>query len=318
MMQNRRFTALVLACAALGLALSVAACGKKGDPTLKSFERPEAATQLRAMHRENQLILQWDYPRGQEAKLSDFILYKSSGGEFEKVSNIERSSRSYTDQEIKAGTSYQYKVVAQNYRGVYSQESNTLTVTPQGVPEAPHSLAYALKDTSVVLGWGHPAAGTAFNVYKSLEKDKFGLTPVNRAPLTEALFTDKLNTQRAVYYTVRGLGSGPLRDEGPASSVLAVDPADLVPGVPRNFQFLASEDKVFLSWEAPPEPWLKGFRIYRRTQGGEYRAIGETQVPTFIDTESPKTKRDYRVHALGPVNEGPGIEAKNVSYTPQR
>ncbi|GAB4488314.1 MAG: fibronectin type III domain-containing protein [Thermodesulfovibrionales bacterium] len=318
MMQNRRVAAFFLACLTLGLCLSLSACGKKGEPTLKSFEKPPAPAQLRAIHRENELILQWDYPRGQEAQLADFVLYKSSGAEFEKLVNIERSNRSYGDREIRQGTTYQYKLIAQNYRGVYSTESNTLTAAPGNVPAAPHSLSYTIRDNTVVIGWDHPAAGATFNVYRSFEKDKFGMTPVNDAPLAESVFTDTLNTVRPVYYVVRSLAGGPLRGEGPASPVLAVDPADLVPGKPQKIQALAGEDKVFLSWEAPPEPWLKGFRIYRRMRGEEYIAIGETQIPTFTDSTDTKTRRDYRVHALGPVNEGPGVEVLAVSYTPQR
>lgn len=318
MTQNRRVAAFFLACLTLGLCLFLSACGKKGEPTLKSFEKPPAPSQLRAIHRENELILQWDYPRGQEAQLSDFVLYKSSGAEFEKLVNIERSNRSYSDRQIRPGTTYQYRLIAQNFRGVYSTESNTLTATPGDVPAAPHSLAYAIRDNAVVIGWDHPEAGAKFNVYRSLEKEKFGLTPVNDAPLGEAVFTDKLNTQRPVYYVVRSLAGGPLRGEGPASPVLAVDPAELVPGQPQKLQVLAGEDRVFLSWEAPPDPWLKGFRIYRRMQGEDYVAIAETQIPTFVDSTNPKARRDYRVHALGPVNEGPGIEALGVSYAPQR
>jgi hypothetical protein len=72
---------------------------------------------------------------------------------------------------------------------------------------------------------------------------------------------------------------------------------------------------VFLYWDEPDESWVTGFRIYRKTEGKDYLMIGETQTPGFTDMEPALTIRDYRLHAVGPVKEGPGIEIRGVKYT---
>ncbi|MCI0469587.1 MAG: hypothetical protein L0Y62_05915 [Nitrospirae bacterium] len=48
----RRICLLIAICL-----LFVSACGKKGDPTLKSFEKPETVKEIKAVQKENSLIM---------------------------------------------------------------------------------------------------------------------------------------------------------------------------------------------------------------------------------------------------------------------
>jgi hypothetical protein len=63
---------------------------------------------------------------------------------------------------------------------------------------------------------------------------------------------------------------------------------------------------------------VTGYRVYKRAANGDYMRIGETQIPTFIDTEPPLTRRDYRVSAVGPLKEGPASEITGVVFVPER
>ena len=80
----------------------------------------------------------------------------------------------------------------------------------------------------------------------------------------------------------------------------------------KNVSYLAVDDKVFLYWDTQ-ESWVNSFRIYRRTEGQDYLLIGETQTPVFVDNEPPLTKRDYRLHAVGPYKEVPGIKGPGIA-----
>ncbi len=51
-------------------------CGKKGDPTLKSYEKPEPPSGLRAIHRESEIILLWEFPKDKEITIKGFHLMK--------------------------------------------------------------------------------------------------------------------------------------------------------------------------------------------------------------------------------------------------
>jgi len=101
----------------------LAACGKKGEPTLKAYEKPAAPSALSAIHREEKIILQWNYPIEKEHEVAEFTILKASGTEFEKLVHIEKSNRSYEDTDFETGGNYRYKIIAQSFKGVYNTNS---------------------------------------------------------------------------------------------------------------------------------------------------------------------------------------------------
>lgn len=293
-------------------------CGKKGDPTLKTFEKPEAPASLTAMHREGAIMLQWHYERSREAQIAEFIVLRSTGSDFEKLSHLEKTQRKFVDRDIREGTTYRYKVIAQSFRGVYSNASPVAEASPVPSPEPPGSLSYTVSGTTVTLSWSPRNTGDKFNVYKTAEKGSYGLTPLNPAPLSEPSFTDTFSVNKIVYYTVRSLTGSAIRDEGRPSDELRFDPADLTPSPPENVEAFPASDRVLLTWTASPEPWVTGYRIYRRIGDAEYIPIGKTQIPTFVDMDAALSRRDYRITAVGPAKESSSAEITNIIYTPQR
>ena len=293
----------------------LAACGKKGAPTLKEYEKPAAPSSLKAIHREEKIVLLWSYPAEKETAIADFIVFKSSGAEFEKLALLEKSKRTYEDTVFKTGTTYSYKIVARNFKGVYSSDSNMVVVSPLAVPPPPSGLSFSIQGNSLLLAWKPAEQGLLYNIFRSLEKGKYGISPVNSTPVSDSSFTDAFNINKTVYYTVRSLHGSEIRDEGAPSEELAVDPAALVPSPLRNITYYAAPDKVFLYWDEPEESWVTRFRIYRKTEGQDYQLIGETQIPVFVDKEPSLTNNDYRISASGPAKEGPGTEIRGVKYT---
>ena len=296
--------------------LLLAACGKKGDPTLKEYEKPAEPSALKAIHREAHIILLWNYPADKESAIADFIVLKSSGAEFEKLAPADKSKRTFEDTSFETGITYSYKIIARNLKGVNSSDSNMVVVTPLAVPPPPSGLSFSIQGHSLLLAWKPAGEGLHYNIYRSLEKGKYGISPVNSNPLSDTSFTDAFNINKTVYYTVRSLRAGAIRDEGAPSEELAVDPAALIPSPLRNVTYFAASDKVFLYWDEPVESWVTGFRIYRKKEGQEnYQLLGETQIPVFVDTEPSRENNDYRLHAIGPAKEGPGTELRGVKYT---
>ena len=49
--------------------LFLTACGKKGAPTLKEYEKPPAPSSLKAIHREEKIVLLWNYPKEKRVPL---------------------------------------------------------------------------------------------------------------------------------------------------------------------------------------------------------------------------------------------------------
>jgi len=291
------------------------ACGKKGDPTLRDYEKPLPPAGFQAIHREQKIYLQWSYPREKEYAIAEFIILKSSGGEFEILAHIEKNQRSHEDTAIENRRDYRYKIIARSITGIFSDDSNVLGVSPLAPPGPPSDISFTLQGDSLVLAWGPGEKNMLYNVYKSLEKGRYGMSPLNSMPISGSSFTDSFTIHKSVYYTVRSLHGSAIRDESAPSDELAVDPSELVPHPPNNFRYHAAPERVFLYWDEPQESWVTRFRIYRKISGEEFRLIGETLLPAFIDPEPALTKRDYRLHAVGPTKEGPESELSGVIST---
>jgi Fibronectin type III domain len=296
----------------LSILVSLAAsCGKKSAPTLAAYEKPPAPVLLAAVHREGRIILSWSFPGDKTAVISGFTILKSSDKGFQRIT-VSKEERSFNDAGFTPGTSYTYKIAAQSLAGIISNESNALTFAPMPPPPPPLHLTFKIEDDSVVLSWQSEGDDILYNVYKSFRKNMQGEQPSNPAPQSENSFRDVFYVNRPVYYAVRSLRNRTTEDEGPLSQEIEINPDDLVPSAPRDLGYFAASGKVILYWKEPYERWIRGYRIYRRTDGHDYEFIGETQVPTFLDPDKSQTERDYRVNAVGPSMEGPGAEVKGV------
>ncbi len=293
-------------------------CGKKGPPTLKSLEKSEPPSMLRAIHREDKIILMWNLPRDKESYIAGFYIFKSSREDFERIAFIEKDKRIYSDSNYKEGHEYKYKIITQNLKGVNSNDSNIISVTPLNTPLPPENIYFEIEDDLLILTWNKAGDDIFYNVYKSHEKGNYGLTPSNKNPLSENFFKDRLSIDKPVYYTIRSQIMSEIRNEGLPSEEIVVNPFEFVPTPPKDPRYHVTPDKVYLYWKESDEIWVTGYRIYRRIENGDYEFIGNTQIPTFLDEEKLSAIRDYRITAVGPVKEGEPAEVKGVIYVPPK
>lgn len=297
----------------------ISACGKKGPPTLASWEKPDSPLNLSALHREGRITLRWTYPRAKESAITGFIVLKaSSGGDILPAARAGADVRFFEDTEFAVGTAYQYRVVSENRRGVLSDAQPAVALTPSRPPDAPESINLKIDDREVVLTWTSAGRDILYNIYKGYEAGIYGPAPVNAAPLTGTSFRDGLDVRRNVFYSIRSLTSKDVPDEGPLSAPVSVGPEDLVPSAPDSVRSHTAADGVYLTWAASPESWVSGYRIYRRHGPGGFVLIGETEIPSFHDGEVAHSARDYRIVPLGPVSEGSAAEVSNIMYRPEQ
>ncbi len=313
-----------------------ASCGKKGEPTLKSYEKPDPPSNLRAIHRESEIILLWEFPKNKEKSIRGFYLMKlthlytplisrlsegdtegSKGGSrtFEKVAFLEPDKRSHIDMEFTTGSQYAYKIISQSFKGILSNDSNVIEIEPKALPLPPDKLVYKIEYDLLTLTWQSAGDGILYNIYKSDQKGMYSIYPLNAEPVKGTSFRDRFDIKKTVYYTIRSLWGGTVRDEGPPSEGLEVNPSEFIPFPPEGLRALTRQDGVQLLWNGAPETWVTGYRVYREIDKKEgFIFIGETSVPTYFDKEKPSKKRSYRVTALGPSKEGPASEIKDVVF----
>jgi hypothetical protein len=282
--------------------LLLISCGKKGDPTLKSYEKPEPPSRLGAIHRESEIILSWEFPKDKEPTIKGFHLMKSiplipplvkgGGGDFEKFAFLEPDKRSYIDTDFKIESEYIYKIISQNLKGVISNDSNIIHIAPKAVPSSPGNIQFKIGHDSLILNWESAGNGILYNIYKSEKRGLYSLTPLNKEPIKVTSFKDDLDTKRHVYYTIRSLVESDIRDEGSASDEIEIDPSEFIPSSPSDLQAVVTEENIYLIWREVPEIWIVGYRVYREINEGEgFVLIGETQTPSFIDKDNPLRKR---------------------------
>ncbi|MBI5641384.1 MAG: hypothetical protein HZA17_13265 [Nitrospirae bacterium] len=222
--------------------------------------------------------------------------------------------RNYADRSFSLGTRYAYKILSQGIAGILSTDSNILALSPSSVPSPPRKVFLKIKGASLVLSWTDENHNVLYNIYRSYDKGRYSLSPINEKPLSESIFTDLLDTKRPVYYTIRSLRGSDHRDESAPSDEIIADPGEFVPSPVSGVYYFTTRERIYLSWKEPDEPWVRGFRIYRKHGDGDYTLIGETQIPSFIDSENPHIKRDYLITSVGPSRESPATEMRGVVF----
>ena len=326
---QNRCVLLFLVCLLLTTYCLLSSCGKKGDPTLKSYEKPIPPSGLKAIHRESEILLLWDFPKDKEPAIKGFylmkiipptpLLEKGDRGDFEKIAFIENNKRSYIDTDFKINSDYKYKIISQNMRGIISNDSNIVNLIPKTVPSPPQNILFKVEYDSLILNWKSTENGILYNIYKSHEKGIYNLIPVNKEPTKENSFKDNLDIKKPVYYTIRSLRGSDIRDEGSASEEIEINPSKFIPSPPEGRHAVATEENVYLIWKEAPETWVVGYRVYREINKKEgFIFIGEPQTPAFLDIDKPLTKRSYRITALGPSKEGSPAELRDVVFIPNR
>lgn len=314
-------------------------CGRKGDPTLKSYEKPEPPSGLQAIHRESEIILSWEFPKDKEPTIKGFYLMKiipshppipplprgderglkGGTGDFEKLAFLEPDKRSYIDTNFEIDSEYAYKIISQNLKGVISNDSNIIHIVPKAVPTPTGNILFKIGYDSLILNWESAGDGILYNIYKSNEKASYQLMPVNKEPIKGTSFKDNIDIKRPVYYTIRSLLGSDIRDEGSASEEIKIDPSEFIPSSPSALQAVVTEENIYLIWREVHDMWVVGYRVYREINEEEgFIFIGEVQTPSFIDKDRQVTKRNYRVTAMGPSKEGPPAEIRDIIFVEQR
>ncbi|MFZ5906950.1 MAG: hypothetical protein ACOYVJ_06020 [Nitrospirota bacterium] len=290
-------------------------CGRKGEPTLKSYEKPAAPSGLRAVVKESGITLSWDFPEKDAASIKGFRVFRATNGDFGQIARAGPEQRSFTDSGMQGISPLTYKIVTENLRGMISKVPVLLEIRESTLPAPPAGISFFVEYNTLVLSWKSAGEATGYTVYKRSSPEA-PWSPQNPEPLKENSYRDVFDLNMAVFYTIHSVRGNGILYEGPASQEIRIDPADFVPSPPSNLQAVPSGEQVYLIWKEPPETWIQGYKIYRETDRKKgFTLIGETQIPSFTDKEKPTTKRHYRVTALGPVQESTPAEIRNIVYS---
>ena len=319
------FSRAVFLCAVFFLFwAALSSCGHKTPLSLEAFQPPQAPSNLMAVQRENVISLSWTYGGAEAVK--DFIIEEriqkgissGKGGPPENEKGREKEKTPFRmiakvkggsySQPVIFGQTYDFRVMAESTSGVIGRPAE-IVVPALAPPPQPQGLGFSIGNEFVTLKWRNigkwDGKKVFYNIYQSAPggKSKKSKTLLNASPITQNTFGVAPNTGQVTVYSVSAQLGGPFLYEGKSSQVI-VKPADFVPAPPAAPTALKTAEGIRLIWNANPESWVSGYRIYRRIKtNGKWESAGFSSIPSYLDAGA--TSGDYRITAVGSVSESP-------------
>lgn len=287
--------------------LAVSGCGYVGDPLPPALNIPQRIADLKAAEVGDHIEVEFTLP----SLTTEGIVLPSLGGVdlragknitpfqeaqwAESAKVIEMSSeqpgivkkrlpaREWAGQEIVIG------VRAMNTRGRTSGWSNFVILNVVEPLAKPVVKAEADPE-GVRLRWKGTAAAPVYRVFRKAATDK---EAVQVAEVNEAEYLDTAADFGAPYsYNVLAV-NGSARSE--ASDVVEITPVDtFAPAVPQNVQVILGINTVELAWDRAADRDLRGYRVYRSVDGGEFEKIADlVELPSYSD-KSPVAGKPHR------------------------
>ena len=292
----------------------VAACGKKGPPTMDSFAKPEIVKDIRAVHRDGRIDISWTYSKQQpKITIKGFRIERAEGNAvYETVASLPPDAVYYSDAGVTLNKLYRYRILVFNTRDVVGEPSAELKAMPVTPPPPPEGLVQRITNDAVEISWNKAAEGVLFNIYRSEIKGSYPAVSLNEKLLDKPFFKDGLNVRNPVYYAVVAFVKSNIPNESGMSAELMIDPLTFVPAAPADVRYVRSDNRGYISWKESDETWVSGYRVYRRGASGDFELLSEVNVPIYLDEDPFNELNAYYVTAVGPGKESPPSDTVRV------
>jgi len=302
-------------------------CGYKTRPVPPQEVVPRPITDLRYTLTEKGVTLTWTYPK-ETVKgtpitgIDAFLLYRAvvpkddycagcplpfgepmviDGGEVPK-DGVRQGV--WSSSLLRPGHRYFFKIRSRLGWWTESADSNVVSFLWEIPVKAPAGLQAEAGDGEVGLRWrpvtekidSSPVEGEVrYQVYRAAAGGPF--QALGR-PVTETAFTDTTAKNGVTYYyqvqAVEVAGTDTVA--GGMSEPVSARPRDLTPPPPPGgVRALRTAKGVKVFWDPVEDADLKGYRVYRRVDGGKPQLVGEVLHPytLFTDEAVPDAKRWY-------------------------
>ncbi|MGV6807388.1 MAG: hypothetical protein ACWA5K_05750, partial [bacterium] len=270
-------------------------------------------------------FIEWQ-PNGEDDLLG-YRVYRSTRplDGYERVwpgAGSARMAENFVDQKVEEGTSYWYYVTAVDQSDNESSPSAVIEIlrpdtTP---PSAPEGLQAAAEEGGIRLTWrankepdleGYLLQRTtrveqASEGERAREKVSGIFFAVNAAPLKETVYLDAVDETSQARYAYQLVAIDRAGNESkPSVTVIASMPDKVPPDSPTLRSVTQEQGDVILSWLAPIDRDLAGYRVYRMSSEGNFARIAEVPGATALEYRDQPSEINrnysYRVTALDEV-----------------
>ena len=250
------------------------------------------------------------------------------------VQNTDSTATEYTDSTVTAETTYYYAVLALSAEGDGAQSAATSATTP-AAPQQTTAPDLRLSSTTagqLTISWDapDPTPSDYRIVWAKQDLDFPSYTAANEAnrgneypngdetsiTITGLSGGSTFKVKARTRYTSGGDNNGAW--SGPWSDTVTARVKDDLPTAPTGLTAArVAHDSVTLSWTAPTQGTVTGYRIFRGTDANSLAAIvddtGNIDVEETDSTVRPETTYYYAVRALS--QDGDGAQSATVNAT---
>jgi len=303
----------------LAATVFLSGCGYVGEPLPPALNIPAKVTDLRAIERGDKLVIQFTIPalttdgmvlsrlgplelRAGPAAEGPFAIESwaaqarllETGATQPGAVQLEVPAREWVGREVIVG------VRVSNRKGRFGEWSN-LVVLPVVPPLARLAAPQAQATPGGVhLSW-QAQPGAAFRVYRNAEL------------LAQAQALEYLDATAQYGQSYRYSVQSVLKDaESEISDPVEITPQDrFPPAVPTGVTAIAAAQSIELTWDRNTEPDLKGYHLYRASEGGPFSRIGDLlETPSASDRSVESGKRyRYAVSAVDQLGNQSALSA---------
>jgi subtilisin family serine protease len=277
-----------------------------GAPGKQAFalSAPGAVAAPTAVPGDRQVQLSWGPAAGVlDAPVSSHrVEMSTAGGPFETVVAGTAAS-AHTVSGLVNGTTYTFRVIAENFVGEGPPSPSSAAVTPRAVPSAPSGVTGTPGNKQVALAWRAPSSNggstvTGYRIEMSRGAGAFTTVVANTGSTSLGRTITGLTNGASYRFRVRAINAAGASAASSASASLV---PRTKPSSPRAVTAVAATRSATVSWKAPASTGgarITGYRILVSRNGGKY-------VTAVSNTKSTK-----RVHTVTKLTTGANYRFK--------
>lgn len=287
----------------------LAGCAYVGEPLPPSLNIPTRVSDLRVIQRGGKIVVEFTIPqlttdgvtlsrlgsvelRAGAAGQGPFQVEKwaaaatpvETGATRPGAVKVEIPARDWVGREVIFGARVSGR------KGRFSEWSELVVRKIVPALERPSGLAAQAVAAGVQLTWQAPREipGLAFRVYRNDVE-------VARTAATPWVDTGTQYGKSYRYGVQSVLKTGETEAESEICESVAITPEDrFPPAAPVGLTAVAGVQSIELSWERNTEPDLKGYYVYRATEGRPFERVGELVETPSASDRSIESGRSYR------------------------
>ncbi len=192
----------------------------------------------------------------------------------------------------------------------FSQWSNRVLLDVISRLDPPAAKIEATK-SGYLLTWPDEGSGIHYLVFRRGPNDK---TPAQIGTSDEPLYLDR-TSQWDTRYTYTVVAQKASAQSEPSKELTVDHPNTFAPEVPTSIAVLPGPESIEVSWSRSPDADLKGYYVYRSTNGGDFVRQGDLlNLPTFSD-HNVEHGKSYR-YQISAVNQKGNESARSPATEP--